>query len=502
MIEWRLRRGGEDEVDGLENTRDLRVLLKSRHPLIYVETKEEDRFLRLLRLVAGDESLPVWVWSSTSGLARDGANPQYKTTDLGAALDFIGDLTQPAVFVLADAESALHDTTTLRRLKECALGAKPSQTIIISGSRPSIPPEVGDLAHVWTLALPSRMGLRDLAARTIDDFSVRGFKTNVTKQSLDALADSLIGMTMREAERAIQRVIVEDGIFDSSDIDAIRSLKADLLNQDGILELITAEPRTLDQIGGLEELKKWLRIRGSVFRGEAGTAGLDLPKGVLLTGVPGCGKSLVAKTIAATWGMPLILLDPARLYGKFVGESEQRLASALETIDAMSPAVVWIDEIEKGFATGEDGGVSRRILGTFLRWLQDRSSQIFVVATANDVTALPPEILRRGRLDETFFVDLPDLQSRKQILTIHLLERGHDPSQFDTDDLAAAMEGYSGAEIETVVVGAMYTAFGDKSSLTQELLDAEVKVTVPLSVSRSEDISRLREWAGARTVAA
>ena len=319
----------------MENTQDLKVLLKSRHPLIYVETKEEDRFLRLIRFVASDEGLPLWAWSSTTGLARDGADPQYGTSDLAAALDFIGALTQPGVFVLPDAESALRDTTTLRRLKECAQGARPRQTVVVTGPSTSIPPELEDLAHAWTLALPSRMGLRDLAAKTIDDFAVRGFKANVTKQTLDALADSLTGMTMREAERAIQRVVVEDGVFDSSDIDTIRSLKAELLNQDGILELITTEAKTLDQIGGMEELKKWLRIRGSVFRGEAGTAGLDLPKGVLLTGVPGCGKSLGAKTIAGTWGVPLILLDPARLYGKFVGESEQRLASALKTIDAI-----------------------------------------------------------------------------------------------------------------------------------------------------------------------
>ncbi len=266
--------------------------------------------------------------------------------------------------------------------------------------------------------------------------------------------------------------------------------------------MISAGPRTLDQIGGLEELKKWLRLRGSVFKGEAGTEGLDLPKGVLLTGVPGCGKSLVAKTIAGTWGVPLILLDPSRLYSKFVGESEQRLASALQTIDAMSPAIVWIDEIEKGFATGEDGGVSRRILGTFLRWLQDRTSRVFVVATANDVTALPPELLRRGRLDETFFVDLPGQESRERILAIHLAKRGHDPSQFDTDDLAAALEGFSGAEIETAVVGAMYRAFGNESSLTQDLLQEEAKATVPLSVSRREEVASLRSWAAARTLLA
>ncbi len=230
--------------------------------------------------------------------------------------------------------------------------------------------------------------------------------------------------------------------------------------------------------------------------------GLDPPRGVLLTGVPGCGKSLVAKTLAQTWGLPLVLLDPSRLYSKYIGESEQRLTAALATVEAMAPAVLWIDEIEKGLASsGEaDGGVSKRLLGTFLRWMQERSGDVFMVATANDVSALPPELLRRGRFDEIFFVDLPGTDERAEIFSIHLAKRGQDPSRFDLAPLVAKSDGFSGAELETVVVGALYRAYADEGVLTTDSLMRELEDTVPLSVSRREDIASLRNWADGRAV--
>ena len=236
----------------------------------------------------------------------------------------------------------------------------------------------------------------------------------------------------------------------------------------------------------------------------AGGAGLDPLRGILLTGVPGCGKSLIAKTLARTWEMPLVLLDPARLYGSYIGESEQRLATALSTVDAMSPVVLWIDEIEKGFASGgrSDGGVSQRLLGTFLRWMQDRSDEVFLVATANNVSSLPPELLRKGRFDELFFVDLPEPQARREIFAIQLAKRDHDPSGFDLDRLAAAAEGHSGAEIEAAVVGALYRALADDSALSTEEVVAEIEGTVPLSVVRAEDVAALRAWATERAIAA
>jgi SpoVK/Ycf46/Vps4 family AAA+-type ATPase len=230
--------------------------------------------------------------------------------------------------------------------------------------------------------------------------------------------------------------------------------------------------------------------------------GLDPPRGVLLTGVPGCGKSLVAKTLANTWGVPLVLLDPSRLYSKYIGESEQRLNTALSTVEAMAPAVLWIDEIEKGLASSgdSDGGVSRRLLGTFLRWMQERSGDVFMVATANNVSALPPELLRRGRFDEVFFVDLPGTDERADILSVHLAKREWDPQDFDLALLVGASEGFSGAELETVVVGALYRALAADNTLTTADLMKELEETVPLSRSRREEISALRAWADGRAV--
>jgi SpoVK/Ycf46/Vps4 family AAA+-type ATPase len=308
-----------------------------------------------------------------------------------------------------------------------------------------------------------------------------------------------------EAARLIQRAALQDGQLGPDDIRFVRREKFAALGSDGVLELVEGERRTLDAVGGLDGLKEWLRVRGAaVGSGKAAELGIDPPRGVLLTGIPGCGKSFVAKTLASTWGMPLLLLDPARLYRKYVGESEQRLERALETADAMAPSVLWIDEVEKGFATtGDgDGGVSTRILGTFLRWLQDRPDGTFVIATANDVSALPPELLRKGRFDEIFFVDLPAEAARQAILNGALRGRGHHPGDFDLSKLVELSDGFSGAEIEAAVVGALYRAFGGDVPLTTEELIAEIESTVPLSITRAEEVAALRAWASSRAVPA
>lgn len=316
---------------------------------------------------------------------------------------------------------------------------------------------------------------------------------------------SLRGLTLAAADRIVQQAVLRDGELGAGDVDFVRAERFSKLGADGALELIASEPRTLDDVGGLDGLKEWLRVRGAAVGSDrARELGIDPPRGVLLTGIPGCGKSLVAKTIASSWGIPLLLLDPGRLYRKYVGESEQRLERALEVAEAMAPAVLWIDEIEKGFAAGGegDGGVSTRVLGTFLRWLQDRAQGVFVVATANDVGALPPELLRKGRFDEVFFVDLPDAAARGDILRGQLTGRGHDPRTFDLHKLIEVTDGFSGADIEALVVGALYRAFGSDTVPTTEELIAEAEATVPLSRARPEDVARLRAWAQGRAVRA
>lgn len=489
----------------MDNTGDLRLLLASRHPLVIAETRDERRFLEILRDVAGSLDLPIWIWSVARGLARDENPPQMRTLDPKAALDHIATLPGPGVFVFADAHRHLEDAVFVRKLKELAHAAAPQpRTIVLAVPDHRLPRELDGTALPWTLRPPGREELDLLLRRTLEDLAERSISVRLTAEEHGRLVDSLRGLSVTEAERLIQRAALRDGRVDSEDVAFVRGAKAELLAAGGVLELIEADHGTLEAVGGMERLKEWLRLRGRGMEAEARAFGIDAPRGVLLTGVPGCGKSLAAKVLARTWDLPLVLLDPARLYGSFVGESEQRLRDALHTLEAMAPIVVWIDEMEKAFDTGRaaDGGVSRRILGTFLRWMQERPEGIFLVATSNDVEAMPPELLRKGRFDEIFFVDLPDAREREEIVRIHLASRGRDPEAFDLARLAAASEGFSGADLEAAVVGALYRAYGANGELTLDLLADELGRTVPLSRSRPEDVAALRAWAAERAISA
>lgn len=488
----------------MDNSTDLRILFESPYPLVLVETRDETRLLAMIRAEAERRATPVWVWSAASGLARDGLGPQYGTRDPRTALAFVADTGEPGVFVFADAHSALVDPVVVRAVKEAAQTAGPGRTIVLTAPSHRIPPELEGIAVAWKHQPPDEEELKSLVARTITRLGARGIPVTLDTSAEHYLVASLKGATMAEAERLIQRAVLEDGQLGPDDIGFVRREKFAALG-DGVLELIESERRTIDDVGGLDGLKDWLRLRGATVGDDRAAAlGIDAPRGVLLTGIPGCGKSFISKTLAGTWGLPLLLLDPARLYRKFVGESEQRLESALETASAMAPALLWIDEIEKGFAAGGDGdgGVSTRILGTFLRWLQDRPDGVFVIATANDVTALPPELLRKGRFDEVFFVDLPDEAARAAIFSGQLTGRGHNPDRFDLSKLVELTDGFSGAEIEAIVVGALYRAFGADADPTTEELVAEIENTIPLSVSRAEDVAALRRWADGRAVRA
>jgi hypothetical protein len=486
----------------VDTSADLRVLLASQYPLLLVAARDEQRFLDLLRQAAGGLGLPVWVWSAASGLARDGHEAMYGTADARRALAFVADLTDPGVFVFTDAHHPLQDPVTLRAVKDAAGRAERGQTLVLSAPRMEVPPELESLAVPWTLRPPGRDEMAAMVRRTVEDLTATRQPVGLTASEEAAVVDALAGLTMASAERLLQRAVVRDGSLGAADIAYLRSEKAEMLNADGVLELVERRPDGLESVGGMDGLKGWLAVRGRVL--DATGTGIDPPRGVLLTGVPGCGKSLIAKALASEWRRPLVLLDPSRLYGRFVGESEGRLDTALAAVEAMAPVVLWIDEIEKGFAAGGegDGGVSRRLLGTFLRWLQERGPGVFVVATANDVLSLPPEFLRKGRFDEVFFVDLPDAEARAEILTAHLASRDRDPVDFDLAEAARLSEGFSGAELEAAVVGALYRALGAERSLTGEDLAAEIKGTIPLSVSRAEDVTRLRAWASRRAVPA
>ncbi|MFH1330846.1 MAG: AAA family ATPase [Actinomycetota bacterium] len=489
----------------VDSTADLRVLFRSRHPLLVVEAADEERLLALVRRVAAEAALPVWTWTAARGLGRDGMGPQYRTADPRVALAFVGDLTAPGVFVFCDAQMLCSDPVAVRAVKDAARDAEAGQTIVLAGPGLAMPPELKGVALPWSLRPPSDDELAGLVRGMVADLAGRGLADSGGPEVEAALIEALRGLTLADAQHLLQRSVLRNGRLSKEDLPRVRAAKMELLDSDGVLELVPATAGTLDRVAGLDGLKHWLDLRGRAVGSElARDMGLDPPRGILLTGVPGCGKSLVAKTLAATWGRPLLLLDPARIYRKYVGESEQRLEAALRTAEAMAPAVLWIDEIEKGFATGgdADGGVSSRLLGTFLRWMQDRPDGVFLVATANDVSALPPEFLRKGRFDEVFFVDLPGAAARRAVFAVQLAARKHDPANFDLERLAGATEGFSGAEIEAVVVGALYRAFAASAGLSTVDLAAEVASVVPLSVSRAEEVAALRAWAAERTVPA
>jgi SpoVK/Ycf46/Vps4 family AAA+-type ATPase len=319
--------------------------------------------------------------------------------------------------------------------------------------------------------------------------------------ALEAFTQNLIGLTLADARRLVRNAIADDGAITDQDVEGLRQAKYELLNQGGVLsfELDTV---AMEDVAGLHNLKRWLTRRRPVFLAADPPPGLDAPKGVLLLGVQGAGKSLAAKAVAGAWQVPLLRLDFATLYNKYYGETERNLRESLKTAGMMAPCVLWIDEIEKGLASDQEGGPSRRILGTLLTWMAERKDRVFFVATANDIESLPPELLRKGRFDEIFFVDLPDPEVRRVILRIHLNKRGQDSEKFDLDDLAAASEGFSGAELEQAVVSALYTAHADQQELATKHIRAELEQTRPLSVLMAEDIAYLRTWAAERTVPA
>ena len=464
---------------------ELRLLLASGTSLVTVETPEESRLLGLVRAAAG--STPLWIWSAATGLRRDGREPIYGTAVPEQMLDNVEALSGPFVVVLCDPAPVVAEPTGVRRLKELGQRTVPGQSLILVGNHFVVPAELDGVAHPWRLPLPDTAELLAMVERAEARVVQRGMVSKLDDASRVELARALRGLTLLDAEREVMALAAGNGVLEPADIPTARDDKAELLNQDGILEVVEDEGRRLADLGGLTAFKEWM---GARLRTPLGAA-REPVRGVLLTGVPGCGKSAVAHAVAEEWAVPLVLLDPGRIYRKYVGESEERFEAALRTVEAMAPAVLWIDEIEKGFATGgEDGGVTDRVLGTFLRWLQDRDAPVFVVATANDVTRLPPELTRKGRFDELFFVDLPDAAARATILAGEIHRRGADGTVGSLDALVAATEGFSGAEIAASVAAATYSG-----PLTVATIGQELERSVPLATSRPAEIASLRAWA-------
>lgn len=500
------RRGGAmpDAVD------ELRLLIRSRHPLITIETDEEHRAVERIQQAASGLSLPVYLWNVVDGLrSAPPASPQ-ATPKTFKPLDVLAHIAVedwPAVFVLKDLCAHLTDATVQRVMRGFAAKSQAHpRTVILVDSSTNLPAALERLAVRYEIALPDEAELEGILRGTFTELSrYSKVRSEVTKSQFQHILRTLRGLTAHEARLAITRVILDDDCLNAEDIQRLLAVKREMVREGGMLEYIDAE-LDLSSIGGLTNLKKWLCKRAGALSPKASEFGLEPPRGVLLLGVQGCGKSAACKAVAAAWQMPLLRLDPGRFYDKFVGESERNLRKAIQQAESMAPVVLWVDEIEKAFASASadtaDGGLSKRMFGTLLNWLSDHRSPIFCAATANDISALPPELVRKGRFDEVFFVDLPRHDVREQIFSIHLVKRNRDPGAFDLTELADATEGYSGSEIEQVIVGGLYSAFGAKRELTQKDLLEEIAETRPLSVTMAERVASLRAWAANRCVPA
>lgn len=488
-----------------DNLHDLELLLRSRVPLLVVETRDEPGVLALFSRLASRIGQPVLRWSVTTGLQRLGLDlvADVPAADPDQVLEQIRGTAEAGIYLLLDFHPYLNDPARVRMIREIAMGyGAAAHTLVLVSPRCELPAELRAHAAHHSPALPDAAALHAIVREEARHWMAHGARQRVRsdKQTLQHLVAQLRGLTAADARRLVRLAIHDDGAITDDDLPRLLAEKYRLLDASGALSL---EPETADfaEVGGLDHLKRWLARRRDAFKGRAPE--LDPPRGILLTGVQGAGKSLAARAAAGLWALPLLRLDFGTLYNKFYGETERNLRDALRTAEAMAPCVLWIDEIEKAVADGNDeSGTASRVLGTFLTWLAEHRAPVFVVATANRIERLPPELVRKGRFDEIFFVDLPDTDTRARIFEIHLRKRGQDPSRFDVSGLAAASEGFSGAEIEQAVVAGLYLAREQGAPLDQPHLMAELGYTRPLSRVMAEQIAALRAWARERTVLA
>jgi SpoVK/Ycf46/Vps4 family AAA+-type ATPase len=537
IVREQLLTGQTDMADVVER---LKVLINSSTPIVIMETVEETRALQLVRTASADLNMAVFEWTIADGLTRSGSNSPalpsgvalqaringprhaadpdapdsrpaaiYHTQDPVQALANLETITLEAVFVLKDFHRHMEDAVVVRRLRD--VGQKFStnrRTVIITAPAITVPPELASLVEFLDLPLPDHQRLRQIIDETLARLSkTHTFQGKLDGMGLDAMANNLRGLTEEGAERAISQTLVARYGLCAETVTDVLEAKKELLRRSEMLDFVEVSD-TMANIGGLDNLKHWLAQRRGAWEDEARAFGLEPPRGMIILGVQGCGKSMCARAVAGEWKLPLVKFDTAAVYDKYVGETEKRIQKVFQVAAGLAPCVLWIDELEKVFAgsgpdsASADAGVSSRLLAAFLSWMQDRKAPVFVAATCNNVTALPPELIRKGRFDELFFVDLPNHAERKQIFAIQLAKRKRNPADFDLNRVATTADGYSGAEIESVVQTALYAAYSQKHPVTtQALLDA-LSGTVPLSTTRAEEIEALRAWARTRAVPA
>ncbi len=489
----------------MNDLQDLELLIHSETPIIYIQSNEEKRISELVVRLGKRVGKEAFHWSVIGGLRKFEAKSAIANTENtpDSALQYVAQSKSPSITVLFDIHPYLDEPVLVRQLRELAKEHQNNKhTLILVSPHVEIPDELKMLSAFFELSLPNDEEIRAIIVKESERWGKKNNRRVQAKQEIiDAIVRNLKGLGFSDTKGIIRKLINDDGILGDDDIkDAIKA-KYETLDSDGVLSFET-KTVTFDQVAGLSNLKEWLNYRKKVFLSEKAPVGLDTPKGLLLLGVQGGGKSLAAKSVAGGWNIPLLRLDFAALYNKYYGETERNLRDALKTAEVMQPCVLWIDEIEKGLSTESEGGPAQRVLGTLLTWMAERDSKVFLVATANDIESLPPELLRKGRFDEIFFVDLPDHEVRSVIFKIHLNKREKPAGNYDLDKLADASEGFAGAEIEQAVVASIYTSFAKDEDLTTEHILHEIKNTKPLSVLMAEKIQYLRDWAKDRTVPA
>lgn len=484
---------------------DLELLIRGHTPIIKLDTHEENRALDLLNRVSRDSFLPSFKWTVTDGLQRldidlekqrDKAEPQ-------EVLRYIKASNLQAIYILLDFAPYLNDPINVRLIKEIAMkfDGDTGKLVLISHQL-ELPSGLSPMTASFQLKLPDNQLLEKLIHNEASLWQQQNnARIRSDRKTLDRLIQNLSGVSFNDARHLIRNAIVDDGAITESDLPEVMQAKYRLLNRDEILAF-EYETAHFSEVGGMNQLKQWLIQRQMVFQNQRDLPpGLDRPKGILLLGVQGCGKSLAAKAVAGIWGIPLLRLDFGRLYDKYVGETERNLRQALQTAEVMAPCVLWIDELEKGISSGnDDEGTSKRMLATLLTWMAENKHAVFIVATANQIDRLPPELIRKGRLDEIFFVDLPDQKTREQIFHIHLNKRNINTNNIDISALAGAAENFSGSEIEQVVVSVCYASFASRQGIDTDALHQEIRRTRPLSVVMDQQINQLRSWAKQRTV--
>ena len=518
-------------LEGIKKTEQyLTNLFKARFSFVYIPTWEEIRVIELITKIANNTKVikskrDVFVWSATEGLNKLLATGQEHVNNSEnpvEALNYIDSYNKPAIMILKDVHVLLGiqgrnaDYGFIRKIRDVAgslKNAECSKNVVILAPSLVLPNDLQKDITVVDFDLPTLDELKSLLNEMLDMNEGSGILINLDENGKELLCKAAQGLTLQEAENAFARAMVTKGQLTVKELDIILEEKCQVIKKTGILEFINTTVN-IDDVGGLENMKKWLSKRNNSWLGTAQKDyNLPAPKGVLITGVAGCGKSMTAKAMSAMWQLPLLRLDVGKIFSGLVGSSEENMRKAIQTAEAVAPSILWIDEIEKGFggSTGSemDGGTTSRVFGTFLTWMNEKTKPVFVIATANNISRLPAEMLRKGRFDEIFFVDLPTVNERKIIFKLHLEKRLKGSKSKDfviTDDLlnklATATEGFGGSEIEQVVVSALFEAFAENRTLKTDDLFKVIKNTVPLSTTQSEQILAIREWANERAVAA